>query len=83
MSGVLSDGGGVIFVGGIPIRIPPWNPDDIVGLEERDIAIGLAVLRLASLISQPEARQELARVATRLVSLRGQELGQALNTARG
>jgi hypothetical protein len=78
MSGVLADGGGIIFVGGVPIRIPPWNPESKLGREAFEISVGLAVLQLASLISNAEVRQQIEGAAGRLISARGQELGQQI-----
>lgn len=60
-NGVLADGGGIIFVGGHPVPVPPWNP------ETRDLDVGVAVLRLAEQLSDAKARAELQTIARRVV----------------
>ncbi|MBI3049491.1 MAG: hypothetical protein HYY76_14390 [Acidobacteria bacterium] len=55
--GVTSDEGGVIFVGGKPKPVPPWDP------LRRDALLALAISELAGNVNDPESRRTIERGA--------------------
>jgi hypothetical protein len=76
--GVIQDGGGVIIVGGKPIPIDPWGPlrHSLWGVlanphgappAMRDVAVGIALTQMASLVSSPEARGRIEKAAGALI----------------
>jgi len=59
--GIIQDGGGGEFVGGVFHRIPPWGPPEL------DVLLGVVCHRIAALVSSPEGKA-LQRAAMTLVA---------------
>ena len=78
-AGVPRDGGGIVFVGGVPIPIGPWGP--MVGVAmttRRDLLIALAIEQLASEVGDKAGQSAIRRAALELVKAKGEELLSSL-----
>lgn len=80
-AGVPVDGGGVVFVGNIPIPIPigPWGEaSGTVMSARRDLLVGLALEQLASEVRDKAGQNAIRRAALELVKAKGEELLSSL-----
>jgi hypothetical protein len=73
-AGVSVDGGGIVFVGGIPIPVGPWGELSPGMLARRDVLIGLAIEQFASAVRQPAGQSKIREAALELVLARVNEL---------
>ncbi len=67
--GIIQDGGGVEIVGGHIIRVPPRGP-------EFDILLGIAIHRIATLMSGPEGVALQRAAMTAVAQIAKAEIGR-------
>lgn len=75
-AGVPRDGGGIVFIGPVPIPVGPWGPlwGAANGAARRDLLIGLAIEQLASEVRDKGGQRAIRRAALELVKAKGEEL---------
>jgi len=77
-SGPEVDGGGIIFVNGVPVWVPPWTgPDGPYLRAVRDIYLGLATLQTASMIEHVRTRETIQKAAVELIGEQSKTLSKA------
>jgi hypothetical protein len=77
-SGPEVDGGGFIFVNGVPVWVPPWTgPDGPYVRAVQDIYVGLATLQTASMIEHAQTRETIQKTAVDLISEQSKTLSKA------
>ncbi len=76
-SGPEVDGGGIIFVNGVPVWVPPWTgPDGPYVRAVRDIYVGLATLQTSSMIEHAQTRETIQKAAIELISVQSKTLSR-------
>jgi hypothetical protein len=74
LGGVAVDGGGLVFVGGIPIPIGPWGETSESVFARGDALMGLAIDQLASHFRGRAGQNAIRAAALELVVARVNEL---------
>ncbi len=77
------DGGGLVFIGGVPIPVGPWGELSEAMRARRDVLIGLALEQLASTVGDPAGGAKIRIASLELVQARVVEMIRPLRDGLG